>query len=228
MANVIGYKETLAIQAFLGYLQKNYARSINPRDTYLIAAVAAWFRQESGSLSRVIGNNPFNIRPGMVTFMASGLRTTARNGSFLTFSSMANGFRAAAYLLMHASKTYGYQTALNALKRGGNDAAVNFLAALAMSSWSSDHYGAANWVEAFQANQNHLLRNYVGITGVQLANPDRKERAKARPAPPPLPRDLKYLEPKPRYLDPWAAGSLYRHRRRGGLSRNLDTKASRR
>jgi hypothetical protein len=230
MATLISYKESIAIQAFLGYLNKNYSKQINPKDTYLIAAVAAWFHQESGGISRVIGNNPFNIRPGMTSFMSNGFRVSTRgNGKFLTFASMAKGFEAAAYLLMHGSKAYGYRVALNALKNGGNKAAVDFLAAMAMSSWDAANYGAHNWVEAYNPKKNHILRNYVGITGVQLGDPgpgnrnrtsDKQPLKKPKPPPPPppkLPRDFNYKVTPRDYLDPWMAKHLYARRRRQKL-----------
>lgn len=208
MARTVGYTETVAIVAFLGYLNKNYSKLINPKDTYLIAAVAAWFYQESGSVKQVIGNNPFNIRPGMTSFMSTGVRQ-GKVGKFLVFATLAKGFEAAAYLLIHGNKAYGYQLAIAALKQGGNKGAVDFLAALARSSWSADNYGAANWNEAYDPKQNHLLRNYIGITGVQLANP----RPKPRKPPPALPRDFNFRVIPNNYLDPWEAGERYKKRR---------------
>jgi hypothetical protein len=215
MSRVISYQETLAIEAFLGYLRKNYSKLINPKDTYLIAAVGAWFYQESGGIKNVIGNNPFNIRPGITSFLASGVRTSTRgNGKFLVFATLARGFEAAAYLLIHANKAYGYQLALNALKHGGNQAAVDFLAALSQSSWDAAHYGANDWLEAYNPARNHLLRVYMSITGVQLGNPVRpKPKPKPKPVPR-LPRDFNYQVVVKNYLDPYAAMDLYRRRHR--------------
>lgn len=208
---VVSYTETIAIQAFLGYLSKHYSKLINNKDTYLIAAVAAWFYQESGGEKRVIGNNPFNIRPGLLSFMSNGYRQAGKNGKFLTFASLSKGFEAAAYLLIHGSKAYGYQIALNALKNGGNQAAVNFLAALAMSSWDAAHYGVSDWLNAYDQQRNHLLSVYASITGVQIGNPHPKP-PKPRPL---LPRDFNYHVVVRNYLDPWAAGQRYakRHNR---------------
>lgn len=212
MANVVSYAETKGIQAFLGYLSKRYSKLINPKDTYLIAAVAAWFHQESGGLSKVIGNNPFNIRPGMVSFMASGVRVSTKgNGKFLVFSSMARGFEAAAYLLIHANPAYGYRLAINALKKGGNQGAVDFLAALAMSSWDAAHYGAQSWEDAYNPKKNHLLRNYLGITGVQLSDPRPPKKKKPLPQ---LPRDFNYKVVQRNYLDPYARHAMYLNRHR--------------
>ena len=212
---VLTYKETIAIQGFLTYLQKHYSKAINPKDTFLIAAIGAWFRQESGGVQNVIGNNPFNIRPGMVSFMSNGYRVSKNgNGRFLTFATLTRGFEAAAYLLMHANKAYGYQLALNSLKHGGNDAAVGFLAALAMSSWDAAHYGANNWIEAYSAKHNHLLRVYAGITGVQLSDPHPKKKKPPKPRPT-LPRDFNYRVVVRDYIDPWLARDRYESRHRG-------------
>lgn len=212
MANTVSYAETKAIQAFLGYLNKNWSKSINAKDTFLIAAVAAWFRQESGGLKSVIGNNPFNIRPGMTSFMANGSRQ-GRVGMFLTFATMAKGFEAAAYLLINGNKAYGYQLAINALKKGGNQGAVDFLAALSRSSWDGARYGTTNWLDAYDPKKNNLLRNYLGITGIQLADPKPKKR-KPKPPPPQLPRDFNYRVTPRDYINPWERQELYVNRRK--------------
>ena len=209
-SNVIGYRDTKAIMAFLTYLQKHYSKQVNPKDIFLIAAVAAWWYQEGRSS---IGNNPFNIRPGMVSFMASGVRSTKDRGKFLIFSTLAKGFEAAAYLLMHARKSYGYGLAIAALKNGGNQAAVDFLAAMAMSSWSGSHYGVHNWTDAYDPRRNHLLRNYGNITGVTLVNPNPPKPKKPKRVPE-LPRDFNYQVVVRNYLDPWLVKSMYLGRRR--------------
>lgn len=221
--NTVSYAETLAIKAFLGYLHKHYSKSINAQDTFLISAVSAWFHQESGGLKNVIGNNPFNIRPGMVSFMSNGYRVSTKgNGKFLTFATMAKGFEAAAYLLMHANKAYGYQLALNALKHSGNEAAVNFLAALAMSSWDAAHYGANDWLQAYDPKQNHLLRVYLGYAYVQTQNPHPKPK---KPTPK-LPQDFNYKVTPNNFIDPYAAKVRYdrRHRDVPKSVANMDLK----
>jgi hypothetical protein len=208
--NTVSYAETLAIEAFLGYLHKNYSKSINAKDQFLILAVASWFHQESGGLSRVIGNNPFNIRTSP---LQSGTRKSKGNGHFAVFASMAKGFEAAAYLLMHGGHgagakdldSYGYRLALNALKHGGNQAANDFLAALAMSKWDAAHYGAATWADAYDPKKNHLLRVYMGWKYVQTKDPHPKPKKE----PPPLPQDFNYKVVVRNYLDPWAARDRY-------------------
>lgn len=235
----VSYAETQAIQGFLKYLKTNYNKRIDYRDVNLIMAVAAWFVQESGGLSRVIGNNPFNIRSSP---LQSGTRKSRNgNGSFAVFSSLTKGFEAAAYLLMHGgfgnkkvpiygvrvvegvkrtyvkgyrkvdSDAYGYRLALQALLKGGNQGANDFLAALAMSKWDSAHYGAHNWNEAYQAKHNHLIRNYLSYGGVMLDPP-----AKPRKPIPALAQDFKYQTAPNRFLDPWYVLRLYKSRRRAG------------
>jgi hypothetical protein len=217
VTRTVTYQETVAIKAFLGYLQKNYSKLINPNDVFLISAIASWERQESGGLSRVIGNNPFNIRKSP---LQSGSRLSRNgNGHFAIFSSMAKGFEAAAYLLIHgggAKDAYGYRTALNALKHGGNQAAVDFLAALAMSSWDAAHYGASSWLAAYKPETNNLLYVYLSFGGVQLSDPNPHPKPKPKTMPPLLPRDFNYNVVVRNYLDPYAAGDLYSKRHRRG------------
>jgi len=224
----LSYGEVIAIQGFLKYLHGHYSKQVNYRDIFLIAAVGAWFRQESGGIKNVIGNNPFNIRPGMVSFMSNGYRVSKNgNGRFLTFATLTKGFEAAAYLLMHANKAYGYQLAIAALKHEGNTAAVDFLAALAMSSWDAAHYGANNWTQAYSGSRNHLLRVYASIAGVQLTDPHPKKVKPKKPAKPrpKLPRDFNYQVVVRNYLDPWLAQLMYDNRHR---ATNVDASRRRR
>lgn len=213
MSNILGYAESQAAVAFLKYLNKNYSKQINYNDTFLILAVGAWMQQESGGLKRVIGNNPFNIRSSP---FAVGYRVTAHNGKFAIFATLGKGLEAAAYLLMHGGHgsgtkdldAYGYRLALNALKRGGNQAANDFLAALARSSWDAAHYGTTDWLTAYDPKTNHLLRVYLGYTGAQVKDPHPKP---AKPIPK-LPSDFNYQVLVRNYTDPWAARDMYRRR----------------
>lgn len=234
----VDYKTTKAIQAFLGYLHDHYSKRINNKDPNLIMAVAAWFMQESGGIGKVIGNNPFNIRESP---LQSGTRQTRGNGNFAVFSSLAKGFEAAAYLLLHGGfgnkqvpiygtrivdgvkQTYikgykkldsdlnGYRLALAALMKGGNQGANDFLAALAMSKWDAQHYGSNNWKEAYTKEHNHLIRNYLTYGGVMMNAPE-----KPRKPIPSVAQDLKYQLAPNNFLDPWFAKRLYERRRRGG------------
>jgi len=123
----------------------------------LIRAVAAWFRQESGTAGKVLGNNPFNIRPGAATKLSNGTRKVG-NGVFLTFPNLTVGFQAAAVVLASTGGSYGYDHVIAAVKRGD---AVGFLAKLAESSWSATHYG----IEPICARSahNHLVAVFEQI-----------------------------------------------------------------
>lgn len=212
------YSEVSGIKAFLGYLHRNYSKQINANDNLLIAAVGAWLYQESGGLRNVIGNNPFNIRDSP---LQSGSRQTKNgNGHFAVFASIAKGFEAAAYLLMHGGHgsgskdqdLYGYRLILNALKNGGNQAAYDFMAALAMSKWDAGHYGVKDWQDAY-SKHNHLVAVYRSITGLQLQDPHPKAK-KVKPRPQ-LPRDFNYNPTVRSYIDPYVARDRYaaRHKR---------------
>jgi hypothetical protein len=145
--------------AFLRYMQGNW------RNQLLITAVIAWLRQESGSLKRVIGNNPFNIRPGMTNKFANGYRC-GKHGCFQTFATLEKAAQATAYLLMHGSHAYGYYVIVAAARRletndkRMNEQALDFLTALAMSSWDGSHYGAKDG----DASKNHLVKVWVSLT----------------------------------------------------------------
>jgi len=124
-------------------------------DMPMMRAVTAWFRQESGSVSRVIGNNPFNIRPGAATYLSNGTREVTGNGIFLTFPTLAIGFQAAAVVLKSSGATYGYDHAIASLRRGDE---IGFLANLALSSWCATHYGVDP-----RSTQNHLVALFSQI-----------------------------------------------------------------
>jgi hypothetical protein len=213
MANVASAAEVRAAQAFLRYV------GAPSTDNHLILAVVAWFRQESGSLAKVIGNNPFNIRPGVASKLSNGVRKSSGNGYFLTFSTLDQGFEAAALVLKSLAPSYGYGLVLSALRRGDP---IDFLVALAMSSWDAGHYGVTARDNPADVRANHLLRVYAGFTGLILPTP---KPTQPKPVPgaralPPLPTVLQPPPPAKRdYLDGFAARSFYadRHRRPGTL-----------
>lgn len=226
---VVSHTETLYIQGLLRYLHYNYSRKINTNDALLIAAISALLHVESGSFKGIRFNNPFNLKSKdtsrVVVDEETGKKRTVRvPGKLLRFATLAKGFEAMAKVLMNAPKGSELNLALNALKRGGNQAAVDFLAAIAMSTFQADHYGATDWMQAYDQNHNALIREYLTIGGVQLKNPYVRPK-KPPPPPPSLPRDFNYKAVVREYLDPWAAGSLYasRHRRA-----TLDSPLSRR
>lgn len=212
---VVSYRETLLIESFLRVLHYNYSSKINVKDSYLISAVAAWYWTETNFGKTIVGNNPFGLRGPTQTRIditdSGQKRYVTYPGKLLRYATLAKGFEALAYVLMAGSKSSGYQLALNALKRGGNAAAADFLAAIAMSTFDAGRYGATDWLTAYDASKNQLLSAYTKIGGVQLLNP-RQPRPKPVKPPPKLPRDLTYQPPSRTYLDPWAAGRSYRGR----------------
>jgi hypothetical protein len=124
-------------------------------DPYLVKAVIAWFRQESGYVSKVIGNNPFNIRPGS----ASGEAIGVREGGYLVFPTLTTGFSAAATVLT-STRMYGYPRIVRYAREGN---ALFFLSTLSWSSWSSARYGARTGAEARSAAHNKLIAIYVRL-----------------------------------------------------------------
>jgi hypothetical protein len=198
--------ETKAAQAFLKQLGAAWQNNL------LILAVVAWFRQESGNLSKVIGNNPFNIRPGITSQFASGIRRSKNgNGYFLVFKTLEAGFAAAAYLLQHVHG-HGYELAIKALLRQDP---VDFLTALALSDWDAGHYGLPQ--------NNHLLAVYASFTGLQLPPPEpTKRKHKAV-----IPDKPKYLAAPPahpggEFIDGRAAGTFYDARHTRGTASTVD------
>jgi hypothetical protein len=142
------YQELYAARAFLRYLKA-------PESKEMQYAVVAWFRQESGSIAKTIGNNPFNIRPGAATIYSVGTRK-GPIGSFLVFATLNRGFMAAAVALKAIAPSYGYGSVIRAAQTGNP---LHFLAQLANSSWSGSHYGVT--ARAFaQGMDNHLVVVY--------------------------------------------------------------------
>src|ERR1035437_9625772 len=94
--------ETLGAQTFLKELGGD------PLNLLLVAAVVAWLHQESGGIVNVVGNNPFNLRPGRdIAKLSNGQRNMRRNGSFATFATMDLGWQAAARRLKTLTAYYG-------------------------------------------------------------------------------------------------------------------------
>ena len=206
---VASEQEVIGAQSFLR------AIGADATDNNLAVAVVSWFRQESGSIDRVIGNNPFNIRPGVTSSMASGVRQTGSIGSFLIFPDLATGFAAAATLLKALAPSYGYGAVIKAAQSGD---AVSFLAALALSSWDAAHYGVT-WRGSSQGGTsnartlaNHLLGVYSSFTGLQLPSGATVAGAKvAAPAAPLAEPNLAPLFP-PALPSGWGPLRAFPHR----------------
>ena len=147
-------QEIAGAQLFLRVLGANY------KNRYMVKAVIAWFRQESGGISKVIHNNPFNIRPGVASKYSNGT-WPGREGVFLSFSTLSKGFAAAAVVLKSIAPSYGYGTIITAARSGN---ATRLLAAIALSGWDGSHYGVDmhHREEAF-TTKNHLRDVYNQI-----------------------------------------------------------------
>lgn len=191
--------EVKGAQAFLRAIGADWHSKL------LIVAVVAWFRQESGSVKGVIGNNPFNIRPGVASSLASGRRRSSGGGWFLVFPDLETGFIAAAKVLMSLAPSYGYGLVIAALKAGRP---VDFLVALALSSWDQAHYGG---VANAATIGNHLIKLYSQFTGLNFPPAESTSGKKKRK----MPKELPVLS-APSYthefLDGWAVLRFYRQR----------------
>lgn len=187
----------------------------NESNGYLLLAVIAWMRSESGQ--RYIGNNPFNLRPGNdIAQWQIGIRK-GPVGYFAVFKNLEAGAAATAARLMKAGFDYrGYGPAVAAARRGtgsdkGIQQAIDFLTAIAMSKWSSSHYGAADG----NVVNNKLIKVWAGLTGTPIPKEWFKDTTKPppppKPKPPPFrqPRSLYHTIPRPDYLSPYGARSFY-------------------
>lgn len=142
-------------------LASAFLKAIGAPDTPLMRkAVVAWMRHESGST--IIGNNPFNLRPGAAA--ASGVKTcgsrhSTSSGDFAVFCSPTDGAAAAAGLLKSGGDDWrGYGRVVRAAQKGDP---IAFLDALARSAWSGSRYGGPK--------NNGLLKTYAGISGIGYA-----------------------------------------------------------
>ena len=153
-------REVAFAQAMLRYLGADY------KNPYLITAIIAWIRGESGQ--RYLGNNPLNIRNSKY---ANGFRQTKSNGKFATFKNLAIAGKASAYFLLQ-NKGHGYEAVIAELRRhpsseaGRQRQGVNFLNKLALSDWSSGHYGLAHRVTYY--TYEHGFNNPTAHTKLEL------------------------------------------------------------
>lgn len=211
--NVANVKEVAGAIAFLQYLHADW------HNNYLILAVVAWLHAESGGLKNVIGNNPFNLRPGKDDLkFRSGIRRSKKgNGYFSVYKSMEAGFRAAANRLLTLRAKYGYGLIVTSAQavRGNTAAeqqsvAQDFLYAIALSAWDASHYGITN----NDPTTSHLYRIWITFTGLDLPNPKQPKRRPPTPAPKPLP----VIQPpnlRAHFPDPYDALRFYRGRPHG-------------
>lgn len=209
MAKVATVAEVKAAQAFLKTIGADY------KNQDLIRGVIAWFHQESGSIAKVLGNNPFNIRNDP---NAIGYRQTKGNGSFAIFATLEEGFQAAARLLLRGMLNdkddyRGYGLIIKAARRGD---ILDFLTAIAISKWDAGHYGYT----PDHPENNHLIGAYNAITGLTMPVP-KPPKPKPRQLPK-RPRDIPApFQPTP-FLDAGAVGRSYRERHRNRMGNVAD------
>lgn len=214
---------------FLRYLGANLTNQ------YLYYAVIAWMRKESGTT--YIGNNPFNLRPGKDDAKyRSGVRKSKRKngGYFSVYPSLTAAARATAQRLIRAGSDYRkYNSIVNIARRQTKDEegqAWDFLAALALSKWSSDHYGTGKavtvktydkaknalvpiWAGLVNYAAKHRLKNLVPLDAAKPWDAPAKKPAKPKPAPPKA-NDRLPSQARPNFLEPYDAYGFYEARRR--------------
>lgn len=199
-------KEVRFARSFLKY------GKFNETNTYLLLAVIAWMRSESGQT--YLGNNPFNIRKSR---FAIGYRKTQNgNGSFAIFKNLDVAAKATVAFLSENAKFGNYGPILASGRRGADNdkeaqsQAIDFLTAIAMSKWSSTHYGAADG----NVTNNKLIKVWAGLTGTTIPSSWFKDTVKVvkKRIIPRQPRSLQHVLPDPGYLQPYAAASFYEAR----------------
>lgn len=119
----------------------------NPNDKGIVRAIAIWIAYESGT--RILSNNPWNLRPGHDYSTCS--RGTDNKG-FTVFCTWQDGVKATSQRLSKDDYR-GYRPVYDAIRQGRP---LAFFAALARSKWSSDHYGGGGkFVTAFNSATNY-------------------------------------------------------------------------
>lgn len=189
-------------------------------NVYLILAVIAWVRSESGS--HYVGNNPLNMRPyGDDARYRSGVRYMAGNGAFSVYANLSIAAQASANRLLLSGSTYGYDIAINAARRNSGTTAaaqqkqaMDFLNAIAMSQWDAGHYGAYDHHPGvFAASQNRLISVWAGLTGHPVTIPSTviaPSRQAVHHVPRPTqPHATVHQAPKLGYLSPGGAHDFY-------------------
>lgn len=198
----------------------------NPQsNVYLVLAVIAWLRSESGT--RYIGNNPLNLRPGAdIAKYVSGRRKAGNNGYFATFASLAIAAKASAARLKSdgANGWRGYGMIIRAIKRGASASAksqqgqaIDFLTAIALSKWDAGHYGTFDKDPAeYDGNKNRLIKVWLGLTGAPVVFPDPHPPKPIRPPKPKKvqPDDKLYLNVAAERIDPYHSIHWLRERDR--------------
>jgi len=224
MATYATIKEATFARAFLRYF------GVGVTNTLLMTAIVAWMRAESGST--IIGNNPFNIRRSK---FAIGYRR-GPVGSFAVFKDLATAAKATAYFLQN-NKGNGYDRIIAAIKYEAKAGAgktleqaratqgYDVLAAIALSKWSSTHYGIGlkPTLESYDYTKNRLVKVWYTVAGIP-ALPAEVKTVKAKAPKPQAPAPLDYHEIPYAFLDGGAAKAFYdaRNKPLGPMMGGLD------
>lgn len=210
---------TKAVEVRFAY---SFLRAIhaNLNNTYLLLAIIAWVRSESGS--NYIGNNPLNLRPGLDDARwRTGVRVARNgNGRFSVYGSLEAAAAASANRLLRAGNDYrGYGSMVRAAQRAASGTkamqgqAIDFLWALALSKWDAGHYGldAKERKEPSAIYTTTLYRVWAGLTGSPVTIPGDVINPKKKPPvpkkPPPKATPVAVLQPPQEKRDYISAAS---------------------
>jgi hypothetical protein len=195
----------------------------NTNNLYLILAIIAWVRRESGM--NYIGNNPLNLRPGADDLKyRSGVRRSAGNGYFSTYANLTDAARASANRLLSVGSWAGYRPVVAAIRRSAKgtkamqEQALDFLYAIALSKWSATHYGYGRHPDPNMSptelfTKNKLVPIFQGLTRYRVRIPAQAPIQPPKPPPvPKQPRSLAHTVPRRGYLQPLAAFTFYAER----------------
>lgn len=188
----------------------------NVNNTYLLLAIIAWVRRESGQT--YIGNNPLNIRPGADIKYRVGIRHS-KHGYFSIYKNLTDAAKASAHLLMSQPHWAGYYLIVNAAQRDSGETpkqqqeqAMDFLDAIALSKWSATHYGTTGVASTYERSSNKLIAIWAGLTGHPITLPETPVKAKAKVPEPKQPRGFVNDFVTRDYIQPYAAFSFYESR----------------
>jgi hypothetical protein len=194
----------------------------NTTNMYLILAIVAWVRRESGQ--KYIGNNPLNLRPGKDDAKwRSGIRQ-GRVGKFSVYANLTDAAKATANRLLTVGAFAGYKPIILAMRRAATTAAdqqkqaVDVLHYIAMSKWSSDHYGYGktpdpNMSETDMWAKNKIIALWQSLTNEWGSKVTLPKDAPIQPKPnapvPKQPRSLAHTIPTRDYLLGFQAYTFY-------------------
>lgn len=225
------YKPPTAAELTFAYRFLHYLTKSATSNLYLLLAVVAWMRKESGG--RPIGNNFLNLRPGPDDAkFRSGIRL-GRVGHFSVYKSLDAAAHAAANRLLGASKTdyRGYYAIVRDAQRVPKTEAdkvtqaLDFIGHIALSKWSSDHYGLGKkpTVATYNIAHNSLFpilqafsQYYSGhkfvLPKAAYTDPVKPKAKVAKPKP--APHETRFQPPAPpSFIDPYGSFKFYEARR---------------